>query len=732
MPVIIGGTPYSPAVTASESFSVWVKREWGDAWVRVPYLIPLTFGEAAFPSIAQARVRWEYGEYINRWYHSGGTLLPIQLENWIIKIVVHTSYSSYIGFIGVVIGESMMEEGLDPVTGVPLGIQELECQDISVLLKRRRVIGTFVGDGENWVYLKRTRPFNRGMSYRRGRVPNRSLNYNNEAGCYMFEEPGTIWSNGRLAEYLLACFQPWFPLGTTAGGAVELVPLWRLSGQTDALLSLIGEYQFWGRDVHSCLDQLIDRRRGFGAHIITDGEGPIYLNVYSLSEYPIRGLDAYIPANPRQGWVPVGGDHYVQASYQITEMNLVDEIIVESDEPIKVMATWNFTDGSMEEGWTSDAETDFVSATDEERRSDMFDLVYSKFQVPREFDFTPWIPAVDDFGNVTFDVAGNWWHHDMGVERYLPIEEEGAVSSEVQYREPFALIAQSERYRDLAILLSEGGGAPYNLAAAQAQTDPAITEAEFNAISTDDLVITDADIAATFAAFPEYYIHLDRTQDIDESAVHIMPGNTGLSLYVRGQSPILFAHNRFFGTSETETIWDYKSLLATMFLRTDEVLRVRLPVWSAAYTDNLGNTYIEQNPQGRQIHIIVPGAECWVAAPNTVTDVIDGDLEYYGDGSAAVIRNDVDRLRWIALVAYAWYGSPRATCRLEIQNHLPWFRIGDLIRSTLSGFWWQRVGTCVTSIQHDCETRSQVVSTSFGEMDPEVIVGEKNQTEAAI
>ena len=48
----------------------------------------------------------------------------IHLENWIIKIVVHTEYSSYIGFIGVVIGEQMVE-GVDAVTGIPLGIQEL-------------------------------------------------------------------------------------------------------------------------------------------------------------------------------------------------------------------------------------------------------------------------------------------------------------------------------------------------------------------------------------------------------------------------------------------------------------------------------------------------------------------------------------------------------------------------------------------------------------------------------
>lgn len=725
--VVIGGAAYSPAVSLAESFSVWVKREWGDAWMRVPYLIPLSFGESAFPTISSARLRWEYGHYVNRWYHAGGTLLPIQLENWIIKIQVHSQYGNYIGFIGVVTGEQMMEEGIDPVTGVPIGVQEIEAQDISVMLKRRRVLGTFVGDGTNWTYLKRTRPMNRALSYREGRVPNRSLNFNAEAGCYMHEEPGTLWSNGTYAQYLLACFQPWFPLGETAGGVVELVPLWRLSGQVDALLSLISEQQFWGRDVFSCLDQLIDRRRGFGAHIITDGEGPIYLNVYSLSEYPIRGLDAYVPANPRQGWVPVGGDHHVQASYQFTEMRAVDEIVVESDEPLKVMATWGFDNGSLEKGWTDEAETAFGEANDDERRSDLFDLVYSKFQVPRDFDFSGWIPGVDDLGNIRDDVPGNWWHHDMGVERYLPLEESGASNTETQYREPFALIATSERDRDLAIQLGEAGLAPYDLAGAQANTNPEISEAEFDELSTDDAYITEADIAARLAAWPYEWIHLDRTGDLGMNQVTFHPGDTGLSFYVRGETPLLFAHNRFTGESSRSTIWDYKTLLATMFFRTDEVLRVRLPVWSGSYVDQSGRTVTESNPQGRQIHIVVPGAECWVVAADTVTDVIDGVLQLHNEGAAEVIRNDIERLRWIALVAWVWYGTPRATCRLEIQNHLPWFRIGDLIKATLSGFWWNRVGTCVTSIEHDCEGRRQVVVTSFGEMDPEIMVGAKNQ-----
>lgn len=720
--LIIGSGGYSPAVHPRESFSVWVKREWGHAWIRVPYLIPINFEEVAFPNVGSARLRWEYGTYVNKWYHAGGTLLPVFLENWIVQIRVHSVYGSYIGFIGVVIGETMSEEGIDSANGLPTGFQELECADISVLLKRRRVLGTFVGNGSAWAYLKRTRPFNRALSHYEGRVENRSETFNTDAGCYMFEHPGVPWSNGHIAQYLLGCFQPWYPLGNTAGGVVELAPLFYLSGQVEALTTIFGEYQFWGKDIFSCLDQLIDRRRGFGAHIMTDGTGPIYINVYSQSEYPISGLGGYIPANPRQGWVPTGGDHHIQATYQITEMRAVDEIVVESDEPIKVMATWGFDDGSLEEGWSTEAEEAYAAATEDARASDLYANVFSRFKVPDGFNLDYWIPAVDDFGNVLIEEAGTWWNHDMGVERFLPLEESGATGEEAQYLEPFALIAKADRERDLATMLGEAGTYPYNLAAAQAATYPPITEAEFSTLSSDETVITLSDINAMIAATGFAWFHLDRATQHGFPSCSMTPGDRGMSLYVKSEHNNAFALNRLRVASEWTSLWDYKTLLATMFFRTDEVLRVRLPVWNGSYTDGFGRTVVETNPQGRQIHIVAPGEECWVAAPNTVIAENEGVLELYNGGLGGIIRNDIVRLWDLALKSYVWYGTPRATVRLTIANHLRWFRPGDLIKATLSGFWWERVGTCVTSISHDCESRSQVVMTAFGEMDPEALI----------
>lgn len=718
--LIMGGNTYAPAVYPREMFSVWVKREWADSWLRVPYMIPINWSETAAPSNGQASLRWEYGAYVNRWYHSGGSLLPLDLENWIVKIQVHTIYGTYIGFLGVFIAEHMKEEGVNSVTGLPTGYQVFECRDLKYLLERRRVLGTFVGDGDAWVYLKRTRHFNLGYSQREGKILNRSNTYNDAAGCYMFEEGGSNWSNYDIIEYLLACFQPWYPTGDAPGGASSLSPLFYIIGQVDPLRYLYGEYRLWGKSISDCLNILIDRRRGFGWHLVTDGDGPIYLRVYSLSENELWGADSYIPANPSQLFVPVSETHHIAASYHITSMRQIDEIIVESDQPVKCMATLGYDNNSLEEGFTTDQMDDYDAATDDARASDLYSAAYTRHQVPTAFDFSDWIPSVNDYAEVDVEGVGTWWNFDLSFERYLPIEED-STAGETEYIEPFALIAKPNRTWNLAIQLVEGAAAPYDLAAAQAATNPEITETEFAAISLNGTSITATDILDALADNPNVYIHLDRTQNFDYPNCSMRLGDGGLSFYVRSQANHVFGVNDFLGNSDVEAVFDYRTLLATMFFRTDEMLRVRLPVWNGSYTDSNGNTVTESNPQGKQIHIVIPGQECWVVAPDTVTSVDDEGLVFWNDGTPGILRDDSARLRWAALVAYVWYGQQRAAAEFTIANNLPWFRIGDLVKATFSGFWWERIGTVVTSITHDCESGTQVVRTAYGEMDPVVV-----------
>jgi hypothetical protein len=400
-------------------------------------------------------------------------------------------------------------------------------------------------------------------------------------------------------------------------------------------------------------------------------------------------------------------------------MRQVDEIVVESDEPVKVMTTLGYDNGSLEPGWTAGKESSYRSASEDARASDEYINVYSRHQVPRDFDLSAWVPYVDDFAVVDIGTAGAYWNFDLYCERYLPIEEE-SNATEVEYLEPFALIAKPDRLRDLATQLSEDGNAPYDLEGAQDATNPQMSESEFNDISTDDDSITASDIAAYLANATTTYIHLDRAQQFEYPACTFRLADSGLGFFVGSTAPHIFGANKFTGSSDIDALFDYRTILATVFFRTDEMLRVRLPVWGGSYVGQNGQNYIETNPQGQQIHIVVPGQECWVAAPQTVTSVDNGVLQYYNGGFSGVLRDDSERIWWTALVAYVWYGQQRASAEFTIENNLPWFRIGDLVKATLSGYWWERIGTVVTSITHDSESGSQVVRTAYGEMAPAV------------
>lgn len=153
--------------------------------------------------------------------------------------------------------------------------------------------------------------------------------------------------------------------------------------------------------------------------------------------------------------------------------------------------------------------------------------------------------------------------------------------------------------------------------------------------------------------------------------------------------------------------------------------RVLIPVWTNTYRDRYGNIAGQSSPTGKQIYIQVPGKEVWIAAPNTVTGLTGTELELYNEGLGGVLRDDTNDLRYIAMLAHVWYGQQRASVDMTIQNQLSFFQVGDLIRSTLSGWTFERIGTCVTSITRNYQDGTHSVSTGYGELDP-VSFGDKS------
>jgi hypothetical protein len=812
--IVVGNRPDPRVIYRTQYTSVWVKPYYGDSWRYAAYLFPESSTEAAAPSDSEATLSWDYGKYVNLWGDPGATLLPLNINNWHVAILVHTIYGTYISWIGIAVGESLTETGIDVETGLPRGEQIIECRGLEYLLERRNVVGTYVGDAVNWVNIMTTRNFNSSNSRRESLAGNRSAAINQDSGSYLFSSDGNKWSNLDIINYLLSAFQPW--MAYQSYGSVTYGPQFYIVGQTEALEYIFEEHRLGGRSVRECLNQLIDRKRGLGWKIMTDGVGPIYIYVYSISQYWISGNNAYLPANPIQYNVPIHDDRWIQARYRISSMNQVDRIVVESECPIRCCATLRFSDGTLEPAWAPqldaeqevdseeynyfllaeylyenfatadiypdgfltyyefdqfrqvdntlflflnldefgltrselligynklDADGDgriskpdlltfveretYQTSTEEERATDKYAAVFSEFQVPREWGWEGWAPFVYFNGQVDINRLGYYWNHDIEMHRYLPFVVLGnPLATEKEYMEPFGFIEDPYEPRSMLVALANDGAETYTLEQAQA-VYPGTTARTFNLFAVDDILYIE-DIYAGLEDNPATYIQLDRAQQLDKPSCSLRMGDSGMKIIVKSEANHVFALNHEEGGSfEKAPVFDYETLQATVFFDTDMTPRCMIPVWINTYRDQMGNITGQSSPTGKEIYIQVPGKEVWIVAPNTVTGLTGTDLDFYNEGFGGVVRDDTDDLRFIAMLAYVWYGQQRASVDFTIQNQLSFFQIGDLIRSTLSGWTFERIGTCVTSITRNYQDGTHSVSTGYGELDP-VSFGDKS------
>ena len=188
----------------------------------------------------------------------------------------------------------------------------------------------------------------------------------------------------------------------------------------------------------------------------------------------------------------------------------MDEIIVESDEPIKVMSTWGFDDGP---GARLDRRAGGVYRG-HRRKAAKRPLRFDLLQIPGAgcVRFLRLDSGRRRFGNVYLDESGTWWHHDMGVERYLPLEE-GRDQHRASLQESIRADRDHRALPRSGIQLTDAGLAPYDLSGGAGEHQTGDHRDRIQPISADDLAITEG-LATTLAAFPYYWIHLDRTQKL--------------------------------------------------------------------------------------------------------------------------------------------------------------------------------------------------------------------------
>jgi hypothetical protein len=656
----IAGVGLQGVIYEPQGYSIWVKRRWADLWTFVPYLFPIVSEEQTGAAESSASFRWEYGNFLNLWGDPGQQLLPWNLNGWYIRIITHTQFGDYNTFIGQLVSHELESEGEDYSLLISTGVQTLKARGLEYLLMNRRIIGTWVYESGEGVarWISRTQPYNYRYSRKKGLEGNRSSGTEPTLGIYMHSKDGELWSNAQIAENILWLYQP-------------DEPSFIVTGQWAAMMYVFEEHDFHGKTIKEALDELIDRKRGLAWRVVTDGVGPVYINVFSLSATTLyTESELLLEANANQVDLTFDQDPWVHPTIEVTNINQYDELVVESAEPFKVTATFSGPrapalegqegNRKLESGWSLGDAVGYYDATDGERQSKQYDNVFSYLRVSDTMDFNAITPAMSGAGVIIrpYIQQGHFWRPDKRFLDWLPFDDE-SESDENQKREPFAIIQ---------IPPSKTG-------------DP-----------------------------EEYYVYIGKTTLFSKPETSLHLSDTDLAFWLRGPANHTF-DNRIWKdmspeVSSVQPEFDWATVQFTGQFETDQAIGLTL----------FPSGYI--GPNGRQLHIMLKGIEVWYVASYTVIDVSAGEPVYHNIGVEDFVRDDTANLLRIALLAWVWYGQQRAVMEMTIKNNLNWFQIGTLIRTAVLGLQFQQVGTTVTSIRRDYRNGQQTITTGFGELDP--------------
>jgi hypothetical protein len=198
----------------------------------------------------------------------------------------------------------------------------------------------------------------------------------------------------------------------------------------------------------------------------------------------------------------------------------------------------------------------------------------------------------------------------------------------------------------------------------------------------------------------------------------------GIQLEPHSQPNHIVAKGEFTATSDVTPEWDYKRMLSTLSLYTDEPIRVVL-----------ATTTPQPGELTRKKVIEMPWAEFHYAIPGTIMD-----FDPAGSGAAAftiadndtgvTLRDDTPQMRQVAYLARHWYGETRQI--LEMTYGVPYVLstlLGVIVDDLANGESTVPVKTLVSEIRYDLGENRQTMNlrTSFYQLDISRILRPQNR-----
>lgn len=696
-----------------------IRRYWVDDWELAPYLRANSFSKRAFPEIGAADLEYDYG-WIEREGVDVAAYFPrLDLVHWYVRIEVDQfdaegAPADPIVWIGVIEeqgdardGARLDADGNRQATGkqtfVAFGLEAFLEREIV----RESTIEAPTGQEALGAELTLGRPLGFNVPPARSDDATRGNRSNEQGveGAYIFAKDiatAEEWSLREAAEYLLAYRSPKNP-----GGGVGLP----FALDVDAALQIPDwnhpRLPVAGESLYELLGKLISRKRLVGFYCdVDEAAGKVKLYSFTFAQAPIALGANLIAANDNQ--VSLDFDEAFDVDEAIIKQSAsqqFDQVVCRGARKGSCF-TLSWKDGTLVKDWDSTIETEYETAASGEgdypaswaeqqqrnalwRRADKYERVYAWFCVPKDWDGT--VKDGENNGDSVpvfveddeFDQAAPFYPAELLFRPHLPLltdhdyVDDAIANDSVQDKTPEN--SQPERLRPMAFLkvLSKDGETRYQHAEKPVEVD-----------KTDKFSLAGA----------RWHCSL-RMQD----------RALGIELRVHGAPQHAIAKTDFTKQDSDEApVVDYQdNLLVTVYCLSDHVLEVAHPPTDELTTadDVLRKLEIDFGEDGRLDYL----------PANTVVGVADGKLQR---SSGGYVRDDRDRMREVAEMAYEWYRSPRQAFTLGFRQVSGAFRLGMLITQIGSGATLESVNTPITSIEWDLRRGRTVIQTGFAELDP--------------
>ena len=695
--------------SASEpTITCYTKAAWADSWTEQPLLQAISITDQVAPAHSSATLRYRYGKAILPAIGSRGadsTLTTVGRGGLIskyVKIVV----SGLGTWWGVIVDLTDARAGALGGT-VPSGTEQYTAFGLTWFLDQVPILKTHVRAASSTIIINRCIPFNGGTDGQRrsNRVSWKNYDSTNKVFTDRTRTAApAAWKASNAIEYVLDKFAP-----RNAADSI-LIPF---ALDADALTFLdyeIGMIDYEAVTPWQLINRLVDRKRGLGYHaeIVSN---TVTLKVWSQNVASITlPSGSSIPANPDTMTYDFDSAVNVsQVSVSSTAVAKYDQVIVRGERAGSVFSVrpdtnmekdWSTTDqtkydqgATLKTGYSSLTDADKVAANNDARASDPLARVYSW-----------WKPKAAWDGRSATDPA-------TGSAPYaLPkIDSDGLPDT----ANPAIIQRAGLRFETFLPLRQ---GVDYSTAPITPATD-GTDDSETEFIPPLLLLKSDAIRTSTQDAG---WLHCERLNQSVAANSSKRPYDYSVDLSVREDAPGLIlrtvgqpqhylAKDLFVAPLAAENLssdaFDSTKWLATVYMLQDQWCRAQWPVQASLPSLDLI----------RPLAIHVPGAHLDYVVPGTILAVDCGELKKTALGG--YVRDDRNKLKDIARLAFAWHGQTRRILSLSFKGVTSGFSLGYLITSIGTGGLAETVNTCITSITYDLAAGTTQLSTSFGELD---------------